>query len=181
MWSSPGKILLILKNKITEVISPKLKKVRTRYSNSHVAVSLPSQEGLSLRSPLPPTKKKKQKKKPCHPGWRPFQQRGLPGTQAVQRQTGGPALPVTAHAISVDREDRLCVLQAESKRGRHDALFLLPPLGPVPANLLQMPKLATRFREPSASKSWDGRYFASSSSPLQTGKHKFGQGEVIAT
>lgn len=91
-------------------------------------------------------------------------------------------MPVTAHALSVDREDRLCVLQAESKRGRHDALFLLPPLGPVPANLLQMPKLATRFREtPSASEYWDGRYFTSSSSPLQIGKHKFGQGEVIAT
>lgn len=90
-------------------------------------------------------------------------------------------MSATAHALNVDREDRLCVLQAESKQDRHDALFLLPLLGPVPANLLQMLKLATRFRKtPSASKYSEGRYFTSPC-PLQTGKHKFGQSDVIAT
>lgn len=73
-------------------------------------------------------------------------------------------MPVTAHVLSADREDRLCVvLQAESKQGRHDALFLLPPLGPVPANLLQMPKLATRFRKTSSASLYlEGRHFISS-------------------
>lgn len=67
---------------------------------------------------------------------------GLPelGTQALQRQAAG----LLMH--SVDREDRLYVLRAESKQGRHDALFLLLSLCLVPANLLQMPKLATEFR-----------------------------------
>lgn len=37
----------------------------------------------------------------------------------------------------------------------------------LPVNLLQMPKLATRFRKtPSASDYWEGRYFTSASSPL---------------
>lgn len=41
------------------------------------------------------------------PGWRPFQQDGLPGAQAVQRQAGGPALPVTAHVLSAGQRGQI--------------------------------------------------------------------------
>lgn len=108
---------------------------------------------------------------------------GLPelGTQALQRQAAG----LLMH--SVDREDRLYVLRAESKQGRHDALFLLLSLCLVPANLLQMPKLATEFRgekkQPSASERAGTTQVSliNSPFPLQTGKHKFEQVEVTAT
>lgn len=66
---------------------------------------------------------------------------------------------LTAHALSMDREDRLCVLQAESKQGRHDALFLLPPPVLCQQTCSKMPKLATRFRKtPSVNECSEGRY-----------------------